>query len=94
MATLLPTRAFSRSIRQIHKPCVRLTSLQARAAASTSGFSKHPEGFVPPTQEDLDELQERVQEFTRREISEELAQKTDRVNEFPNEMWRKFGEAG
>jgi len=29
-----------------------------------------------------------------REIPEELAQKTDRVNEFPNEMWQKFGEAG
>jgi alkylation response protein AidB-like acyl-CoA dehydrogenase len=29
-----------------------------------------------------------------REIPEELAQKTDKINEFPNEMWRKFGEAG
>jgi hypothetical protein len=27
--------------------------------------SKHPKGFVPPTQEDLTELRERVQEFTR-----------------------------
>jgi isovaleryl-CoA dehydrogenase len=30
----------------------------------------------------------------RREIPEELAAKTDKVNEFPNDMWRKFGEAG
>lgn len=29
-----------------------------------------------------------------REIPEELAAKTDRDNEFPMEMWRKFGEAG
>jgi isovaleryl-CoA dehydrogenase len=29
-----------------------------------------------------------------REIPEDLALKTDRDNEFPNEMWRKFGEAG
>lgn len=29
-----------------------------------------------------------------REIPEELAAKTDRENEFPNDMWKKFGEAG
>lgn len=28
--------------------------------------SKHPSGFVPPAVEDLEELRERVQEFTRR----------------------------
>jgi len=35
-----------------------------------------------------------VQEFARREIPEEVAAGTDRDNEFPNEMWKKFGEAG
>jgi hypothetical protein len=29
-----------------------------------------------------------------REIPEEVAARTDRENEFPNEMWKKFGEAG
>lgn len=29
-----------------------------------------------------------------REIPEDLAAKTDRENEFPSDMWRKFGEAG
>ena len=29
-----------------------------------------------------------------REIPEDLARKTDEVNEFPNDMWLKFGEAG
>lgn len=62
-----------------------------RAASTTS---KHPDGFTPPTTEDLNELRERVQEFTRREIPEEFAAKTDSTNEFPNEMWKKFGEAG
>ena len=33
--------------------------ITARAAST-----KHPKGFVPPTQEDLVELRERVQEFT------------------------------
>ncbi|KAH8701744.1 putative isovaleryl-CoA dehydrogenase IvdA [Talaromyces proteolyticus] len=56
--------------------------------------TKHPKGFVPPTDEDLIELRERVQEFTRREISEEVAAQTDRQNEFPADMWQKLGEAG
>jgi len=59
-------------------------------AAST----KHPKGFVPPTEEDLLDLQERVQEFTRREIPEDVAARTDQQNEFPSEMWKKLGEAG
>lgn len=63
-----------------------------RAASTSSG--KHPPGFKPPTTEDLYELRESVQEFARREIPEEVAARTDRENEFPNEMWRKFGEAG
>lgn len=29
-----------------------------------------------------------------REIPEEVAARTDRENEFPADMWRKFGEAG
>jgi isovaleryl-CoA dehydrogenase len=56
--------------------------------------SKHPKGFEPPTQDDLFELRERVQEFTRREISEDIASNTDKSNAFPNEMWQKLGEAG
>ncbi|EHY56892.1 Isovaleryl-CoA dehydrogenase, mitochondrial [Exophiala dermatitidis] len=60
-------------------------------AASTS---KHPSGFTPPSTEELYELRERVQEFTRREIPEEIALKTDQSNEFPNDMWKKLGEAG
>lgn len=56
--------------------------------------SKHPAGFEPPTSADLSELRERVQDFTRREIPEEVAARTDRSNSFPNEMWRKLGEAG
>jgi isovaleryl-CoA dehydrogenase len=29
-----------------------------------------------------------------REIPEALAEKTDRLNEFPSEMWTKLGQAG
>jgi isovaleryl-CoA dehydrogenase len=55
---------------------------------------KHPKGFTAPSQEELDELRERVHDFTRREIPEELAAKTDKTNAFPMEMWEKLGEAG
>lgn len=64
---------------------------ECRRWASTS---KHPQGFVAPTQADLEELRERVQEFTRREITPEVAATTDQSNAFPPEMWGKLGEAG
>lgn len=87
-------------------PYFRHCSRQLQRAAST----KLPNGFVPPSDEDLIELRERVQEFTSkhassyclpvlmsslgREIPEELALKTDRDNEFPKDMWKKLGTAG
>ncbi|KAL7920804.1 acyl-CoA dehydrogenase/oxidase [Trichoderma austrokoningii] len=55
---------------------------------------KHPKDFTPPSHEELDELRERVHDFTRREIPEELAARTDKTNAFPAEMWAKLGEAG
>ncbi|KAH8590780.1 acyl-CoA dehydrogenase/oxidase [Bisporella sp. PMI_857] len=66
-----------------------ISAFQQRYASS-----KHPQGFEPPTSADLAELRERVQEFTRREIPEELAAKTDKTNAFPNELWEKLGDAG
>ncbi|KAK4162459.1 mitochondrial isovaleryl-CoA dehydrogenase [Cladorrhinum sp. PSN259] len=56
--------------------------------------SKHPKGFEPPSHSDLAELRERVQEFTRREMTEEVAANTDKTNNFPHEMWAKLGDAG
>ncbi|KAF2085482.1 isovaleryl-CoA dehydrogenase [Saccharata proteae CBS 121410] len=90
-------RVLSRSIRQLGKTTAcataKPTRLQHHRSASTSA-TKHPQGFAPPAQEDLEELRERVREFTRREIPEEVAQRTDQENAFPNQMWRKLGEAG
>jgi isovaleryl-CoA dehydrogenase len=86
-------RGLTNLLRQTARTRPRLRTvaplLQCRYASN-----KHPQGFVPPTAKDLQELRESVQDFTRREIPEELAAKTDRNNEFPNEMWKKFGEAG
>lgn len=64
-------------------------SVQHRYASS-----KHPKSFEPPTSADLSELRERVQEFTRREITPDVAAQTDRSNAFPNDMWEKLGVAG
>jgi isovaleryl-CoA dehydrogenase len=85
MAALAP-RLLTRTLR--HAP--RVAPLSTIRHAST----KHPQGFTPPSQSDLDELRESVQDFARREIPEEIAAKTDRENAFPNDMWQKFGEAG
>ncbi|KAI1437834.1 acyl-CoA dehydrogenase NM domain-like protein [Xylaria sp. CBS 124048] len=67
------------------------TLIRTYASASPN---KHPKGFLPPSTADLVELRERVQEFVRREIPEELAAATDKNNAFPNDLWPKLGEAG
>ncbi|KAJ9297170.1 hypothetical protein DTO271G3_4463 [Paecilomyces variotii] len=77
----------SRTLSQVQRPL-----LQTPAWRMLS--TKHPKGFQVPTEDDLVELRERVQEFTRREIPEEVAARTDQQNEFPMEMWQKLGEAG
>lgn len=82
-------RTLARPARQL-RPAVSVQSaIQTRLHSS-----KHPKGFEAPATEDLEELRERVQEFTRREITEEVAAHTDKSNAFPNEMWQKLGEAG
>ncbi|TKA68606.1 hypothetical protein B0A49_06013 [Cryomyces minteri] len=90
MASLALPRLLSHSLRRVRRSQPNALSFQISRPAS----SKHPKGFTAPAREDLEELRERVQEFARREIPEEVAQKTDHSNEFPNDMWKKFGEAG
>ncbi|CAK7241205.1 MAG: hypothetical protein STHCBS139747_002665 [Sporothrix thermara] len=90
--------------------CRRLATRRALSRPSPAGFaasflvavrqqsrfasSKHPKGFVPPTPDDLEELRERVQEFARREVPEEVAAAADKNNDFPAALWPKLGEAG
>ncbi|KAH0390895.1 acyl-CoA dehydrogenase NM domain-like protein, partial [Aureobasidium melanogenum] len=82
------------------KPVLRVfaqvSKLQRRTLSTTQSClaRKHPNGYVPPAREDLEELRERTREFALREIPEDVAVKTDHNNEFPNDMWRKMGEAG
>ncbi|KAK5994927.1 Isovaleryl-CoA dehydrogenase [Cladobotryum mycophilum] len=89
MASLRSFRALARPAKTAFRPVVTLPSVQTRLHSS-----KHPKGFQPPTGEELEELRERVQDFARREITEEVAAHTDKSNAFPNEMWPKLGEAG
>lgn len=93
MTSIRPFRSLATPARQVIASARRgqlLPALQIRHAS----HSKHPKGFEPPSQADLTELRERVQEFTRREITEEVAAHTDKSNAFPNDMWPKLGEAG
>ena len=83
------------SMKLLRRPQTYAPLLRAfRCVSSSTTSSKHPTDFTPPTTEGLYELRERVQDFTRREIPEQVAAATDRKNEFPNDMWRKLGEAG
>jgi len=43
--------------------------------------------------ETVDLLREQVNEFAAREIAP-IAEQVDKSNEFPNELWRKFGDMG
>ncbi|OLN96411.1 Isovaleryl-CoA dehydrogenase, mitochondrial [Colletotrichum chlorophyti] len=83
-----------RAFRSLARPARQLRPLAAPALQTRHHSSKHPKGFEAPSQADLAELRERVQDFTRREITEEVAANTDKSNAFPNEMWQKLGEAG
>ncbi|EGE81600.1 isovaleryl-CoA dehydrogenase [Blastomyces dermatitidis ATCC 18188] len=90
MASPCLPRLLGRASRTFCRPRRQVVQLPQWRAASTM----HPQGFVPPTHEELVELRERVQEFTRREIPEEVAARTDLQNDFPADMWQKLGEAG
>ena len=85
------TCTFTNTVRLLGRSRLRcVPPFTQQRAVST----KHPKGFAPPSPADLAELRERAQEFTRREIPQELAAKTDSQNEFPSSMWKKLGEAG
>ncbi|KAF8543199.1 Isovaleryl-coenzyme A dehydrogenase [Trichophaea hybrida] len=91
LSTFRPYRILN-TVRQLRTPAsyIQPSSFFACRFAST----KQTATFKAPTSEELTELRERVQEFTKREIPEELAASVDRKNEFPAEMWKKLGSAG
>ncbi|CAG8977288.1 hypothetical protein HYALB_00012980 [Hymenoscyphus albidus] len=92
MASIKALRSLTTSTRpSLLKPISKTLSLTTHRHAS---FKKHPKNFEPPTPSDLQELRDRVQEFTRREITPELASNTDKSNTFPHHMWEKLGSAG
>ena len=94
MPPLSPCRAALLQGSQSHLPSRILRTAFAVPWQARHASTKHPKGFVPPSQADLEELRERTIEFCKREIPEEVAQKTDHSNEFPMDMWKKMGEAG
>lgn len=106
MSTSRAFQTLVRSAQPLTKPSSSSSALSSRVSPSTTKLttirprwastatSKHPQGFEPPSQADLEELRERVQEFTRREISPDVAAAVDKSNNFPPAMWRKLGDAG
>lgn len=100
MSTSTISRALTRAARSNASSFASLSSRAATTPAlcrhqqRRNASSKHPKGFEPPSPGDLAELRERVQEFTRRELTEEVAASTDKTNSFPPDMWGKLGEAG
>ena len=55
-------RAISNTVR---RPCCIWPKVPLAVGAKRAASSKHPKGFVPPSTEELAELRDRVQEFTR-----------------------------
>ena len=95
MSFLSPCRtALLQSTRSSLSSTAKRSLLAAQFYQQRHASTKHPKGFAPPSQDDLDELRERTIEFARREIPQEVAQNVDHSNEFPNDMWQKMGEAG
>jgi len=92
MASLTP-RLLARGLRYT-RPHAHVHAQLRPLVATRYASTKHPSGFTPPTQADLDELRESVREFTRREVPEAVAAHTDATNAFPNALWHKLGEAG
>ena len=62
MSTHHIPRSIANTIRQVRPSVPRPFCLTLQRAAST----KHPKDFVPPTNDDLSELRERVQDFARK----------------------------
>ncbi|CAN6605348.1 hypothetical protein TRVA0_002S05512 [Trichomonascus vanleenenianus] len=50
--------------------------------------------FISSTRAEIEELRSATQDFCKREITPEVAARTDSENAFPNELWPKLGEAG
>jgi isovaleryl-CoA dehydrogenase len=96
MSFLSPCRTalLQSSIRTSRVSTANRSLLATQWYQQRNASTKHPKGFAPPTQDDLEELRERTVEFARREIPQDFAQTVDHTNEFPNDMWKKMGEAG
>ncbi|ORY83572.1 acyl-CoA dehydrogenase/oxidase [Leucosporidium creatinivorum] len=75
--------------RTLLRASARPTAPSAFARRSYSGYSADLAGLT----EEQVELRETVASFADKEVAP-LADKTDRENQFPNQLWEKFGEMG
>ena len=50
--------------------------------------------YATATAEEVEDLRQATIEFCKAEITPEVAARTDAENSFPNELWKKMGDAG
>lgn len=72
------SRAVSNTVR---RPCCIRPKVPLTFGAKRAASSKHPKGFVPPATEELAELRDRVQEFTRMILTSHFATRRKLINE-------------
>lgn len=51
-------------------------------------------GYATATAEEVEDLRQATIEFCKAEITPEIAARTDSENAFPNDLWKKMGDAG
>lgn len=64
-----------------------------KAFANRYAFSVLNYNFISNLPADIEELRTHVRKFAQDEVAP-LADKADRENQFPNHLWKKFGELG
>lgn len=107
MSSTAVSQALTNALRQVGRSRHRFHTSTFKRAASTKHPRSFVPPTIEDLTELRDRVQEftsridyspqkrgELTVYKGREITEELAAKTDRDNEFPMELWKKFGEAG
>ncbi|KAI9356969.1 acyl-CoA dehydrogenase/oxidase [Zopfochytrium polystomum] len=83
------TAASARRILPVATARLATTRLQTRPLSTFDSYENRVVGLSP----EMHELRESVHEFAQKELAPR-ADKIDKTNDFPMDMWRKFGEMG
>lgn len=81
-------------IRSFARPALNFASRPVAARALPRSAFLASRAYATATAEEVEELREATVEFCKAEINSEAAFKTDQGNNFPNDLWKKMGDAG